>query len=68
MGRSKYSNCESEPDNMARESSAAAPVNPPAAVNPLAKPLLLGPAQDFLFLSFKLCVGKHALFVEIIEF
>ena len=38
MGRSQYSNCESEPDNMAIESSADAPVNPPAAVNPLAKP------------------------------
>ena len=38
MGRSKYSNCESGPDNMAKESSADAPVNPPAAVNPLAKP------------------------------
>ena len=37
MGRSQYSNCESEPDNMAIESSADAPVNPPAAVNPLAK-------------------------------
>jgi hypothetical protein len=38
MGRSQYSNCESEPDNMPKESSADAPVNPPAAVNPLAKP------------------------------
>ena len=46
MGRSKYSNCESEPDNMAIESpqkprktlTADAPANPPASVNPLAKP------------------------------
>jgi hypothetical protein len=38
MGRSQYSNCESEPNNMAKESSADAPVNAPATVNPLAKP------------------------------